>query len=106
MQRFVAAWAGWPRSRVCATLIPASLPLFAAVIPTKRPPRILAIRIPRGITETVYPARSIGCIATRLYDLEKRAGVRPLALAQLFQRGNDRVRSALDVAEEIRHSLP
>src|SRR5205814_1563272 len=35
-----------------------------------------------------------------------RPGVRPLALAQLFERGNDGVRSALHVADEIGHSLP
>src|SRR5437868_6330316 len=106
MRRFAAVWEDWPQSRAYAISIPASSPLFAAVIPTKRRWRNFCNMASAGHSEAIYPARSGGCIATRLYDFEKRAGVRPLTLGQLFQRGDNRGRSALDVAKEIGHSLP
>jgi len=106
MQRFVAAWAGWPRFSRLRNIDPSVVAIICSGYSDEAAlAEFLQYGFRGALPKPFTPARSSGCIATRRYDLEKRAGVRPLALAQLFQRGNDGARSALDVAEEIRHSL-
>src|SRR5207237_537788 len=106
MRRFAAVWGDWPRSRAYAISIQASSPLFAAAIPTKRRWRNFCSTDSGGH----YRSRLRGAI-WRMYcnaplRVRKPSLRSSASSCATFQRGNDGVRSALHVADEIGHSLP